>query len=113
MSELLTKAREAVLLWRLAKIKFWLFTLVTLGVAWQSSTSNLVVSSLKPWELFNVFVGMFIIWGTNMVAFVDKTAGQVSAGRLPIGDSEPETIVTTTTQTAVKTTEPQETPTKG
>ena len=46
MSELLSKAKEAVLLWKLAKVKFWLFTLVTLGVAWQSSTSTVSSRSI-------------------------------------------------------------------
>ena len=107
MSELLSKARESALLWSMAKFRFVLFSLVALGLAWQGATANLKIESLSRWELINVFIYMAIAWGNTIMAYLDKTANDISKGRLPIGDDIPgkETIVTTTTETAVKTAE--------
>ena len=110
MSDLLTKSKEAALLWKMAKIKFVLFSVVTIGVAWQSSTSNLVVSSLKPWELFNVAIGMIILWGNTIIAYLDKTASTINSGKLPIGEDVPigETTIITKSETEVKETQQKE-----
>ena len=115
MSELLSKAKEAALLWNMAKFKFVLFSFVALGLAWQGATANLKVSSLTGWELANVFIYMAIAWGNTIMAYLDKAAGDISKGRLPIGDDLPakEVVTTTTTETAVKTLPQETTATKG
>ena len=104
MSELLSKAKESLLLWKLTKIKVALFSFATFALAWNTATNNIKIDTLSKWDLFNIFVCILGLWCTNMIAFVDKTAGAVASGRLPVGDDIPgkEMTVTTTTETAVK-----------
>lgn len=85
--EIFTKEQEAKALRWLVITKVSLFSIVTLGTAWQVSTANLVVAELRPWEIFQIIVGMTILWGNNMISFVDKTASRIAAGKLPVGEN--------------------------
>jgi hypothetical protein len=94
MNEFLTKAQEAIALRWLVITKVILFSLVTLGLSWQTSTANLVVANLGPYELFNIAIGMLIMWGNNMISFIDKSASRIAAGKLPIGENGNTVIIT-------------------
>lgn len=82
MSRIITQARETFLLWRLFYIKAGFSSLVTLGASWQLATANIAVQSLDKWELFSLSVGIFVLWGNNMISLLDKTAAQVQRGQL-------------------------------
>lgn len=85
MKELGTKAWANVLLWKLAIVKVVLFSLVTLGAAWQVATAGMDFGALSYWDRVNIVVGILVLWGNQMISFFDKTASQISSGRPPIG----------------------------
>lgn len=89
MSELLTKAQEALIYWRLLIIRFVLHSVVTLGLAWTAATQNLDVSSLDGWRTFSLVASIIVLWGDKMIAFFDQTMSRVAKGQLPInGNTE-------------------------
>lgn len=85
MKELGTKAWANVLLWKLAIVKAVLFSMVTFGAAWQVATAGMAFGDLPYWDRFNIIVGIFVLWGNQMISFFDKSAVQISSGRPPIG----------------------------
>lgn len=87
MSELLTKAQELIILKWLIIVRISVFSLVTLGMAWQTSVANLDISQLSRTQILNIIIGMLVIWGSNMIAFFDKSISRVSAGKLPVGEN--------------------------
>lgn len=87
MSEIFTKAQEAIMLRWLVIVRISLLSIVTLGVAWQTAVANLDISQLSKTQLVNIIIGVAVIWGTNMGAFFDKSISRLSAGKLPVGES--------------------------
>jgi len=87
MKELGTKAWANAMLWKLSIAKFMLFSMVTLGAAWQVATAGMAFGNLPYWDRFNIVVGIFVLWGNQMLAFFDKTANSVKEGKPPIGNT--------------------------
>ena len=85
MKEWATKQWQTALVWKLASVKGVLFSLVTLGAAWQVATAGMAFGDLPYWDRFNIVVGIFVLWGNQMISFFDKSAVQISSGRPPIG----------------------------
>jgi len=85
MKEWASKQWQTALVWKLAIAKVFLFSLVTLGAAWQVATAGMEFGSLSYWERVNICVGIFVLWGNQMLSFFDKTAASISAGRPPVG----------------------------
>jgi len=85
MKEWATKQWQTALVWKLAITKAILFSLVTLGSAWQVATAGLKFGQLDYWDRVGIVVGIFVLWGNQMMAFFDKTAANINAGRPPIG----------------------------
>ena len=81
-----TKQWQAAVLWKMVIIKVSLLSLVTLGAAWQTATAGMDFGMLPKWDRVNILVGIFVLWGNQMVAFLDKSAGQISSGKMPIGE---------------------------
>jgi hypothetical protein len=71
------------MLWRIAKIRIVLFSVATLWTCWSTATSNLDMTLLKPWDWFQTIGGCFASWCMVMMAFLDKSAGQISQGHIP------------------------------
>ena len=82
MSGLITPVKQHILLWKIFYIKVILTSIITFGAAWQLGAQNVSIQSLDGWESFNLVVGILVLWGTNMVSLLDKTASQIQSGRL-------------------------------
>lgn len=80
--------KNALVIWRLAIVRCALFSFVTLGVAWQTATQAIDFGSMHGWEKFSLFVGIFVLWGNQMLSFLDKTAATINSGRPPIGSTD-------------------------
>ena len=87
MKDLIKSAKTNWLLWQVFYIKAAFSSLVTLGAAWQVSTADVALGSLDFWEWITKAVGIFVLWGNNMISLVDRTASQIQQGRM---FSEPE-----------------------
>lgn len=85
MKEWATKQWQTAMVWKLAIVKGVLFSLVTLGAAWQVATAGMEFGSLHYWDRVNIVIGIFVLWGNQMISFLDKTAATVRDGRAPIG----------------------------
>ena len=85
MKEWASKQWQTALVWKLAITKAVLFSLVTLGAAWQVATAGIKFGQLDYWERVGIVVGIFVLWGNQMIAFLDKTVANVNAGRPPVG----------------------------
>jgi hypothetical protein len=70
-------------LWRLATIKIVLFSLSSLWICWATATSNLDMPKLGWWDWFQTIGGCLAAWCLTMMAFVDRTASQISTGQIP------------------------------
>ena len=85
MSELLSKAKEQWLYWRLLIVKFAFHSVVSLGSAWIVATANINIGSLGNWERFGLLVGVMVNWGNTMNALLDQTLSRLAKGQLPMG----------------------------
>lgn len=83
-------ARKDIYLWQLAGVKIFLYSLVTLGMAWQTSTAGLNVGMLNKWDIINIVVGMIVLWGSQMISFFDQTATKIMQGKPLVGEEEKE-----------------------
>ena len=70
-------------LWRMAIAKAVLFSAVTLAGAWMTALNKLDWSTLQWDDKRNILIGMFLIWGNSMIAFMDKSANQLATGHIP------------------------------
>lgn len=86
MKEAFDSATKTMWVWRLAIVKGVLFSIVTLGVAWQTATAGLDVGLLSFWDKLNLAVGITVLWGNQMISFFDKTASSIKQSKPPIGD---------------------------
>ena len=80
---------EAKLLWRLARVKMVLFSASSLWMCWATATNSIDLSKLGWWDWFQTIGGCLGSWCIAMMAFVDRSAAQVAAGRIPALDSVP------------------------
>lgn len=88
MSEILSKAKEQWLYWRILIIRMLLFSLIQLGAAWQTSTANINITSLGFWEKVTLGVGIFVTWGGTMLALLDQTMSRLSKGQPPTSSGD-------------------------
>lgn len=91
MKELGTKAWANVLLWKLAIVKAVLFSMVTFGTAIQTASIAGDYESLSPWKRGLLWIGVFVLWGNQMLSFFDKAAASVKDGKPPIGTNAGQT----------------------
>lgn len=88
MTEVFDSARRTILLWKLVIIRAALYSLVTLGAAWLTATSGLDVGALHFWDKVTLAVGIVVLWGNQMMSFLDKTAAGIAANKPPIGSDD-------------------------
>lgn len=104
MSKFISDARLAVIYWRLSIARVLLYSMSTLIASFM--TSNAIVSwpSLSWFERFLVCLGAFSSWSTTMVAFLDKSIGNIASGKEPFTPAQNgNTEILTKTETSVKT----------
>lgn len=75
-------------LWKLAAAKMVLFSISSLWICWATATSNLDMPALGWWDWFQTIGGCFAAWCLTMMAFIDKSAVQISSGQIPGLDLE-------------------------
>ena len=90
MKDLMSKARASFILWRLAIVRCFLFSLVTLGTATQTATVGVDYPDLSRWDKTVLWIGIFVLWGNQMLSFLDKTAGRIAEGKPPVGSGDTE-----------------------
>lgn len=83
MKEWAEKQWQKAMVWKLAIARCILFSLVTLGTAWQTSTSSVDFGAMDRWERLSLFIGIFVLWGNQMLSFLDKTTANIAAGKSP------------------------------
>lgn len=86
MKQLTKDTWEMMVLWRMALIKLALLCFGTCCLAIITVLSPVVWISLSGQEKFVVIVGIAGLCSTNLVAILDKTAGQIAKGQPPIGE---------------------------
>lgn len=91
MKELGTKAWANVMLWKMAIVRAILLSLVTLGTAIQTACISVDYDTMSSWEKRLLWIGVFVLWGNQMLAFFDKAATSVKDGKPPIGLSTGQT----------------------
>jgi hypothetical protein len=70
-------------LWRMATIKIILFSVLALLTCWMTATNGLDMPKLGVWEWIQLIIGCISAWFVTLIAFIDKSAAQVSSGRIP------------------------------
>lgn len=106
MSELLSKAKEKIILYWMALLYALLFSGVSFAGAWMTATAGVDYSTLGSDAKARVWIGCFSVWGTTMMAFLNKAMSKIQRGELPISDGDTQLISrTTTTQAVQQTTE--------
>jgi len=70
-------------LWRMATIKIILFSVLALLTCWMTATNGLDMPKLGVWEWVQLIIGCISAWFVTLIAFIDKSAAQMSSGRIP------------------------------
>lgn len=94
MSTLFNKAKEQLLIYYGVIFYVVLFSAVALGTSWQTATAGIDWSQASSDSKIRMLVGMFVTWGTVMLAFLNKGLSKVANGELPIGIDGSQTTVT-------------------
>lgn len=69
---------------KLAITKACLFSLITLGTAWDMSMEGKDLAAFTAWDWVDSLVSIFILWGNQMLSFLDKTIARLSTGKTPL-----------------------------
>ena len=83
--------------YKLLVIRFLLYSLVSLGLTWTTATNGVSWDSMTRFETINLFIGVFCVWGTTMMAFFDKTIAKLDPSFIPLTDEEKRQIAKETT----------------
>lgn len=76
------------------RIKLVIYTISSLGVAWQTTMNGVTWSSMG-WEAQScLFAGIIVLWGQTMFAYFDKGAASASEFKSDIDKSKNGTKVT-------------------
>ncbi len=90
MPHLMKKIQAVILTHRLALARAALFSLVTLGTAWQVSTNEKDIARFSFWEWVSTSVGIFVLWGSQMLSFLDRTLARTGEGKSPLATGQTE-----------------------
>jgi len=82
---------------RLLIIRFILYSFISLGISWTTATSGVNWDSMSRLDIINLFIGVFSIWGTTMVAFFDRTIAKLDPSLAPLTETERVQIAKETT----------------
>jgi len=72
--------------WRMAVVKGLLFSVVSAGTCWLTATNQIDMTLLGTWDWVQTGIGVFVAWGTVMMAYLSKSAQALMEGKLPNGD---------------------------
>lgn len=88
MGDFLTKTQEQFIIFRLLLVKIVIVMIVNFCIAWHTSMAQIKFSNLDKDERFYTLCGIAMQIGISLIAFLDKTAGSLARGKLPIGDED-------------------------
>jgi len=74
---------QTAMLWRLALVRFGLFSAASLWTCWTTATANLNMTLLSSWDWFQTIGGCLASWCLVIIAFLDKSAHQIQSGQIP------------------------------
>ena len=83
MSEMMTEARKQWLLWRLAALRFCLYSAASLWTCWSTATNMVDMTLMDNWTWFQTIGGCFGSWCLVIIAYLDKSTGQIASGHIP------------------------------
>lgn len=83
MSKLISEAMKAALLWRIAVTRFVLYSVASLWTCWATATGMVNMLEMDAWTWFQTIGGCLASWCLVIIAYLDKSAHQISAGELP------------------------------
>lgn len=73
MTEFLKRNGKSAWVWKMVVFKFVLFSLLTLGKGWLSSTKGVNLTHIETQEFSNICIEVFVDWAILMVAFLDQS----------------------------------------
>jgi len=88
MSELISKAKEQVVIYWLLGFYFMLFTASALASCILASLIGADLSSLDRQGKWMIALAVFGNWSTIMLAFFNKAAARITSGQLPIAPDD-------------------------
>lgn len=62
----------------LNRVKIGIYTLTSLGVAWQTTMNGVVYHNMTWEEQSCLFAGIIVLWGQTMFAYFDKGAANAA-----------------------------------
>lgn len=83
MSQWINEQMQKAILWRIAIVKFALISLMTGGSCWLTATNQVDMTELSGWQWLQTLIGCFVAWSGAMLGWLDKSASQISEGRIP------------------------------
>lgn len=89
MIKMFTAARAAVVLHKLAILRFFLFSFGALAAAAQTGLAGMDWVTADPQARVMVIIGIFSSWTISMMAFLDRSMSRIAQGENPF--SEPGT----------------------
>ena len=83
MSEMIAEAKRTWLLWRLALLRFTLFSIASLWTCWSTATNMVDMTMMDNWTWFQTIGGCLGNWCLVLIAFLDKSMNQIASGHIP------------------------------
>lgn len=83
MSDWASKSWQKAMVWKLAIVRCVLFSLITLGTAIQTACISINYAAMPPQEKILLWIGIIVLWGNQMLSFLEKTSENISKGKPP------------------------------
>lgn len=83
MKEWATKSWQTAMVWKLAVARCILFSIITLGTAIQTACISVDYSAMHMQEKLLLWLGVLVLWGNQMLNFLEKTSENISKGKPP------------------------------
>lgn len=87
MKDWASKSWQTAMVWKLAIIRCVLFSITTFCLAVQTACVSVDYFSMHKQEKILLWLGVFGLWGNQMLNFLEKTADNISKGRPPFAQS--------------------------
>lgn len=107
--DLLSHAKEKVLLWWIVAVWFLLFSGSALATAIVAALYGMRWNAVERQDKFVICLLVFINWSTTMMAFFSKAVARVQKGELPLVEGDTQ-LVQKTNVVATTTTQVEKTP---
>jgi hypothetical protein len=99
MIKMFSDAKAAMLLHKLAILRFLLFSFGSLATAAQTALAGMDWVNSDTQTQLMVVVGILASWSIAMMAFLDRTMARIAQGEIPFGEDNQKTVPTGTQTT--------------